>query len=319
MPHSACNCRCVMCDIWKNNRHAQQLNEEDISGLLGALKRFGTRQVVMSGGEALLHGNFFRLCALLKKTGVRITLLSTGLTLKKNADRLPEYVDDLIVSLDGDESTHDYIRQINGAFGKLREGVLYLKSIQPSFPISSRTVIHRLNYEKWPAIIETAKEMGIDKVSFLPADVSSTAFNRQVPWEPQRQSEIALHTDDLPRLEAVLEELFRNYRQAFDSRFIAESMDKLYQIHTYYAALLGMASFPYRKCNAPWVSAVIEADGSVRPCFFHQPIGNIREENLSQVLNGRKGMQFRKQLDMSANDTCRRCVCSLHLSPHTAP
>jgi MoaA/NifB/PqqE/SkfB family radical SAM enzyme len=55
MPHSACNCRCVMCDIWKDNKNLKQLTETDITDLLTSLKKFGTRQVVMSGGEALLN------------------------------------------------------------------------------------------------------------------------------------------------------------------------------------------------------------------------------------------------------------------------
>ena len=29
MPHSACNCRCVMCDIWKGNKHLKQLQEAE--------------------------------------------------------------------------------------------------------------------------------------------------------------------------------------------------------------------------------------------------------------------------------------------------
>src|SRR5580693_8694780 len=78
MPHSACNCRCVMCDIWKDNKNLKQLTEADISGLLAALKKLGTRQVAMSGGEALLNANFFRLCELLKQNGIKIALLSTG-------------------------------------------------------------------------------------------------------------------------------------------------------------------------------------------------------------------------------------------------
>src|ERR1700755_596551 len=74
MPHSACNCRCVMCDIWKDNKNLKQLNEADISGLLSTIKKFGTSQVVMSGGEAMLNPNFFLLCQLLKKVKVKITV-----------------------------------------------------------------------------------------------------------------------------------------------------------------------------------------------------------------------------------------------------
>src|SRR5215510_4021242 len=65
MPHSACNCRCVMCDIWKDNKNLKQLNEEDIFQLLDSLKQLGTQQVLMSGGEALLNPNFFRFCQIL--------------------------------------------------------------------------------------------------------------------------------------------------------------------------------------------------------------------------------------------------------------
>src|SRR5664279_438689 len=79
MPHSACNCKCVMCDIWKDNKNLKQLTEKDISGLLGSLKKFGTQQVVMSGGEALLNANFFTFCEILRKEKIKISLLSTGL------------------------------------------------------------------------------------------------------------------------------------------------------------------------------------------------------------------------------------------------
>src|SRR3954465_972165 len=76
MPHSACNCRCVMCDIWKDNKNLKQLTGQDITGLLGTFKKLGTRIVVMSGGEALLNANFFRFCEILKKEGIAVTLLS---------------------------------------------------------------------------------------------------------------------------------------------------------------------------------------------------------------------------------------------------
>src|ERR1700754_1234505 len=83
MPHSACNCRCVMCDIWKGNAHPKQLKEKDIAALLVSLKKLRTRQVLLSGGEALLHPAFYELCKLLKQQGLHITLLSTGLTLQR--------------------------------------------------------------------------------------------------------------------------------------------------------------------------------------------------------------------------------------------
>src|SRR6478672_8041060 len=120
MPHSACNCRCAMCDIWKGNKNLQQLKEDDIRGLLSSLKYFGTRQVVMSGGEALLNPAFFIFCEILQQQKIHVVLLTTGITLAQHAEQLVRYVNEIIVSLDGDELLHNEIRNIPGAFGKLR-------------------------------------------------------------------------------------------------------------------------------------------------------------------------------------------------------
>jgi len=316
MPHSACNCRCVMCDIWKDNKNLKQLTEDDITGLLDSLKKFGTQQVAMSGGEALLNANFFRLCAILKKQNIKVSLLSTGLTIKKHAEKLIELVDDIVVSLDGDEPLHDAIRNIPGAFNKLKDGVEYIKSIAPNYKITARTVIHRLNFRNWESIINEAKIMNLDQISFLPADVSSHAFNRQMAWEEPKQHEILLSQKELTELQEVITRIVNN-KDDFNTRFIAESPEKIQDIYNYYAAFYQLNPFPFKKCNAPWVSTVIEADGSVRPCFFHEAIGNIRDSSLANILNSDKAISFRKTLDMSTNPACVKCVCSLNLSPFT--
>src|ERR1700759_3304524 len=302
MPHSACNCRCAMCDIWKDNKNLKQLTEKDVTGLLSSLKKFGTQEVLMSGGEALLNANFFRLCQLLKQNGIKVTLLSTGLTVKKHAHQILEFVDNLIVSLDGDEALHDAIRNIPNAFAKLKEGVEYIKSINPKYRVTARTVIHRLNFRNWESIINEAKLMGINQVSFLPADVSSHAFNRQMAWEQPKQHEILLSEKELNELQAIINEGLK-LRDYFSALFISESPARIQDIYHYYAAFYGLNSFPFKKCNAPWVSTVIEADGSVRPCFFHEVIGNIRDNDLDSILNSPEAISFRKQLKQGGNDT----------------
>jgi MoaA/NifB/PqqE/SkfB family radical SAM enzyme len=315
MPHSACNCRCLMCDIWKDNKNLKQLTEADITDLLSSLKKLGTKQVVMSGGEALLNPNFFRLCEILKKQDLKISLLSTGLSIQKHARQILSLVDDLIISLDGDEVIHDAIRNIPQAFRKLKDGVEYIKSINPHYRITGRTVIHRLNFRNWLSIISEAKNMGLDQISFLPADVSSHAFNRQTAWSEPKQHEILLSERDVADLQSVTDELLVKHKDDFKNGFIAESPLKIQAIHDYYSAFYGHNGFPYKKCNAPWVSTVIEADGSVRPCFFHDTIGNIHDGSLTEILNSDKAMNFRKSLDMDQNNICVKCVCYLNLSP----
>jgi MoaA/NifB/PqqE/SkfB family radical SAM enzyme len=302
-----------MCDIWKDNKNLKQLSEADVNGLINSLRKLETRKVLMSGGEALLNPGFFRLCAILKNEGIAISLCTTGLTLEKNADQLLRYVDDLVVSIDGDETVHDTIRNMPGAFQKLRAGVIALKAKDPGFRISSRTVIQKHNFRNWSSIIDAGLEMGLDQVSFLPADSSSHAFNREVLWSDIRRDQIIPSVEELQELRKITGDIIINYEGM--NGFIAESPEKLRNIYLYYAACHGLGPFPQKKCNAPWVSAVVEADGSVRPCFFHETIGNIRDGQLSEIVNGAAALQFRKDLDMGSNPTCVKCVCSLNLSP----
>jgi MoaA/NifB/PqqE/SkfB family radical SAM enzyme len=126
---------------------------------------------------------------------------------------------------------------------------------------------------------------------------------------------VLLNKDELPALKNILEKIQTVYEFDITTGFIAESPAKLQNIYQYYAAFYGLNPYPFKKCNAPWVSAVIEADGTVKPCFFHNAIGNIHDESLTNILNDEKGLRFRKELDINNNEICRRCVCYLNLPP----
>ncbi|HWD97713.1 MAG TPA: radical SAM protein, partial [Bryobacteraceae bacterium] len=120
--YSRCNCRCVMCDIWKRDT-AQEIRLEDLERQLPAIKRLGVEWVVFTGGEPLMHSQLFALCAPLKALGIRITLLTTGLLLSRFADDVAREIDDVIVSLDGPRAIHDRIRRVPGAFDRMRRGI----------------------------------------------------------------------------------------------------------------------------------------------------------------------------------------------------
>ena len=92
-PHNRCNCRCVMCDIWKTT-DARELTEAELECHLSSLEDVGVEWVVFSGGEPLMHSDLFRLCSHLKRRRIRTTLFSTGLLLQRNAAAIAEWIDD---------------------------------------------------------------------------------------------------------------------------------------------------------------------------------------------------------------------------------
>ena len=157
--------------------------------------------------------------------------------------------------------------------------------------------------------------MRLQSISFLAADVTSTAFNRPEPWPVDRQSEVSLSADDVARMEEAMEALIDSHAGDFETGFIRESPEKLRRIVHHFRAQLGQVEPVAPRCNAPWVSAVVESDGAVRPCFFHEPIGNLKEQPLREALNSPRALEFRRSLDVAENPVCRRCVCSLYLTP----
>lgn len=305
-PHSRCNCRCVMCDIWKRT-DALELSEGDLRRHLADIVRLRVEWVVFTGGEPLMHSDLFRLADLLRERGIRTTVLSTGLLLARNAQRIASTIDDVIVSLDGPRQVHDEIRRVPGAFDCLAEGIEAIRDILPAFRITARCTVQRRNATHLRATVAAARSLRLHSISFLAADLTSEAFNRATPWVPPRQEEIA---PDLKTLEPEMDALIAEYPA---DGFIAESPPKLRRIVSRFRAHYGLETPESPRCNAPWVSAVVEANGDVRPCFFHAPIGNLAHDTLAGVLNSPAALRFREALEIREDPVCRRCVCSLYL------
>lgn len=309
--HSSCNCRCLMCDIWKTSP-GKALHASDLEPHLESIRRLGVRWIVFSGGEPLMNPELPQLCAMLREEKIRLTLLTTGLLLKKNADQVAASFDDVIVSLDGPPPVHDAIRRVAGAFALLQAGVKALRERRANFPITARTVVQKTNHASLRETACTARLLKLDAISFLAADLTSTAFNRPLVWPVARQEEVGLSVKELHALESEIELLIQESSQDWEDGFLSETPDKLRRIVRHFSVQLGLRKSESPVCNAPWVSAVVETDGSVRPCFFHPPVGNLREDSLENVINSKSALDFRAELDISTNPICNRCVCSLN-------
>lgn len=313
-PHSRCNCRCLMCDIWRSTSKTE-LASEDVAHWIGEWRDLGVQRVVLSGGEALMHSRLWDLCDHLRAADIAITILSTGLLLRQHAAELVLRCDDVVVSLDGPQNVHDQIRNIPRAYERLAEGVAAVKRADANVQVTGRCTVQRANYGSLRATVAAAHTIGLDRISFLAADVSSDAFNRPNGWDDEHVEQVALDADDVPRLAAELGALERECADDFASGFIAESPRKLRRrLLQYYSALLGDGAFVPNECNAPWVSSVIESDGTVRPCFFQPPLGNIHAAgSLGAILNSSDAIAWRQGLDVKRDAICRTCVCTLSL------
>jgi MoaA/NifB/PqqE/SkfB family radical SAM enzyme len=311
MPHSRCNCRCIMCDIWKANHNKTEIAADLIAEHIALFKAWKVREVVLSGGEPLMHQNLWSLCEQIRKAEIKITLLSTGLLLEKNASKIVQYIDNVIISIDGPADIHDTIRNVPGGFEKIKTGIAMLRKEDPRIRITGRSVLQRANFRRFVDTVRAAKSIGLDQISFLPADTTSFAFNHTEDRDGLK--DISLNAGEAAELESLIRLSFDEIKEHYEKHFIAETRDKMLRIPKYYAAHNGLDEFPSIACNAPWVSAVIESNGDVMPCFFHKPYGNIHGNQLHEILNSAEAISFRKKLDTKTDPTCRRCVCTLKL------
>jgi len=309
--HSSCNCRCIMCDIWKTPE-GKAFRKADLEPHLASIRRLGVRWVVFSGGEPLMNAELPVLCEILRAENIRLTLLTTGLLLQKCASTVAAGFDDVIVSLDGPPEVHDKIRRVEKAFALLEAGVKALREQRPEMRITARTTVQKANHCHLRETVCAARRMNLNGISFLAADLTSSAFNRPLLWPASRQDEIGLSLREVAALEREIEALIQETGRASECGFIAETPEKLRRMARQFRVQLRLKAGESPICNAPWVSAVIETDGTVRPCFFHAAIGNLREGSLESIVNGEAGRAFRKNLDIANNAICQRCVCSLH-------
>ena len=170
-----CNSRCVTCDYWRHGRG--DINLESVTDLLPSLKQLGTKLVVLSGGEPLLHPEWASIAQFLKSNGLEVWLLTSGLSLAKHARRAAELFDAVTVSLDGtNPETYEAIRGLD-AFDKVCEGIraAALHGVAPSL----RVTLQRSNYRQLPAFVDLAKQIGARQISFLAVDIANPhAFGR---------------------------------------------------------------------------------------------------------------------------------------------
>jgi MoaA/NifB/PqqE/SkfB family radical SAM enzyme len=313
-----CNSRCVTCDYWRHGRDDMDL--EAVTRLLPTLKQLRTQVVLLSGGEPLLHPDWTTIAGMLRANGLKVWLLTSGLSLAKHARRAAELFHDITVSLDGtDPQTYKAIRGLD-AFDKVCEGIR--AAAANGMPPGIRVTLQRANYRLLPAFVDLAKTMGARQISFLAVDIANPhAFGRTDDFG----ADLALRSEDLPIFERLLESLEHDYAEDFRSGFIAESPQKLRRILQYFAACNGQGSYPAVRCNAPEFSAVIGATGRVRPCFFISGPATARvfaggapiDRSLADALNGGGMMALRTSIRTGGRAECKTCVCSMWRDPDT--
>jgi len=112
-----------------NKRYPEDLSLERALEIAHEIGKAKTWVVGFTGGEVLLWPHLFAVIKVLKQYKVRVYLITNGLLLKKNAERIIETgVDTVVVSLDSlIAEEHDNNRRVDGIYNSAIEGIECLK------------------------------------------------------------------------------------------------------------------------------------------------------------------------------------------------
>ncbi|MCQ2518484.1 MAG: radical SAM protein [Lachnospiraceae bacterium] len=160
-----CNLSCLHC--YQEDINAL-MSLEDMLKVLDRYKQYlklmnYEGQINLTGGEPLLHPDFFTIASAISQSGIRLGILTNGTliddeTAGKLAELKPVFVQ---VSLDGPSETHDAIRG-KGQFEKALKGIDSLKRYGIKVLVSFTAM--KENYESFSLLAEVCKEHFVDKL-----------------------------------------------------------------------------------------------------------------------------------------------------------
>ena len=168
-----CNCRCVMCDLWRTGDVANELPAERWISLVDELHSWTrTLRLRFIGGEVLLKSGVYDIIGRAVHLGLTVNLVSNGLALQSERnyrDLMNTGLRSITFSLDGkDAAIHDFHRGIPGLHNVVTEVIRRMKRERPTMSVSLICIVMRETAPQLAEYTQWAEELGVDRVLFQP-------------------------------------------------------------------------------------------------------------------------------------------------------
>ena len=172
-PTLKCNLYCQYC-YSNSNYIGSDENPSLLKRICQEVNKLEIGTIHIEGGETFFNNNIFIILENLKTTDNVSVFIVTNATMITDdiALKVKSYgIKNIIVSMDGDEKTHNLLRK--NSYQKVLNGIKILKKY--NFIIDISTTLNKLNLNQMDFIVTKSIEMGINKVRF--GDVINTGRN----------------------------------------------------------------------------------------------------------------------------------------------
>ena len=164
----ACNMACLHCGSNASPNNRSYLSFESVSKVLTSVSnRYDARKIMvcLTGGEPLLHPDFFEIVSLSHKLGFKCGITTNGYRIdEETALRMHKSgVQSVGISIDGTEQMHDWFRNVRGAYRRAFNAVKNLASASDgAMSLQVTTVIHKQNISTLDEIYDEVLRMKAD-------------------------------------------------------------------------------------------------------------------------------------------------------------
>ncbi len=162
-----CNLRCIHCYSDSTAQHYPgELTLQESIDVLDDLADFGVPAVLFSGGEPMIHPNFFDLAGYAVSRGLRVTISTNGTRIDRDAAaRLKDLgVTYVGISLDGIGECHDHFRGRPGAFQRAVDAFRHCRGAGQK--VGLRLTLTKHTASQLPEILSFIETNDIPRVCF---------------------------------------------------------------------------------------------------------------------------------------------------------
>jgi MoaA/NifB/PqqE/SkfB family radical SAM enzyme len=287
----------------------QVLSTEDLCALFEELSRSGVKEILITGGEPLLHRDFSVLINKIADLEMAISLFTNGTFMDQETARTLALANATVnFSIDGGNKTHDKIRGVEGAFKKAMEGIHYLLQARRELGTKNRVqiscTVQRHNLDDIIPCFNLAKEQGLDAIWYNIIHGKQYLSLTEKDHHSLKNNISRLNNlSNSAKPHVVIGEMLREFTR---DRISRESLDK------------GLPTLNLFKddpipCLAVYRSSFIDAFGRVFPCCYayfdnfsyHKfeakrqqfCLGNVLDSSFNQIWQGQKYDEFRAKTD----------------------
>ncbi len=257
---NGCNARCVYCN--SPNRPDSPLTRDEHIGVLREFARLGAVRIKFLGGEPLLSRDIGALIDEVRALGMRAAMVTNGFLIGEMFDTV-RGLDELVISIDGNEDAHDAQRG-KGSWRRVMDGIERCAAEGLDFFLSA--VVTRSSADQIPWLLDAASRLGV-MVNFQIPQFNEEMYGAAARgWMPE--------PEDIRRIVA---EIIAAKESGAPVLFTASS----------YRRTLSWPDFALERverpgedspCTAGRYFLQVEPNGDVYPCVLH--VGTFAARNV---------------------------------------